>query len=246
MIKTSEEIEADVFRLVKRSALANAILGGVYRDGKRPNNSNNEDIIVIFQTAIQDDYKQIGAVNINVYVPDNRCREEYCLHFKKRVVSTINRAVIIPEVDGVIVSPNPGIHYTPSMKDFKFSVKYPSTPLKVTTDRVINGREEVLVGHLNSSGEYEYVIPRVTQNINLKFAPDNVSTAFVEKTAVWSYGREIRIRANKEDVASIYSVAGKLVKRIVIPQGNTTVIPMERGVYMVALKDGSMHKVIVK
>ncbi len=182
----------------------------------------------------------------NTYVPDNRCREEYCLHFNKRVISIINRAVIIPEVDGVTVSPDPGIHYIPSMKDFKFSVKYPSTPLKVITDRVINGREEVLVGHLNSSGEYEYVIPRVTQNINLKFAPDNVSTAFVEKTAVWSYGREIRIRANKEDVASIYSVAGKLVKRIVIPQGNTTVIPMERGVYMVALKDGSMHKVIVK
>ncbi len=70
MVKTSEEIEADIYRLIKQSELSNAISGKVYRDGKRPNNSNREDIIIIFQTAIQEGFQQIGAVNINVYVPD--------------------------------------------------------------------------------------------------------------------------------------------------------------------------------
>ncbi len=70
MVKTSEEIEADVYALIKQSELASAISGKVYRNEKRPNNSNKEDVIVIFQTAIKEGIYQIGAVNVNVYVPD--------------------------------------------------------------------------------------------------------------------------------------------------------------------------------
>ncbi len=82
MVKTSEEIEADIYRLINQSELANAISGKVYRDGLRPNNSNKEDVIVIFQTAIKDGYQQIGAVNINTYVPD---RKRGTNTFKKNV-----------------------------------------------------------------------------------------------------------------------------------------------------------------
>ncbi len=102
MVKTSEAIEADVYALIKQSELAKVISGKVYRDGKRPNNSNKEDIIVIFQTAInifqtaiKEGFYQIGAVNVNVYVPDllkgsntyskniTRCRElgRLCANF---------------------------------------------------------------------------------------------------------------------------------------------------------------------
>ncbi|TPE17319.1 T9SS type A sorting domain-containing protein [Tannerella forsythia] len=64
-------------------------------------------------------------------------------------------------------------------------------------------------------------------------------------TAVWSHGETIYIRVERKDIASIYSVAGQLVRRIELSEGDTSV-PMQRGVYVVTLKDGTVHKVIVK
>ena len=69
MRKTAEEIEEDVFKLVKASAIAAEITGGVYRNGARPFDSKNEDVVVIFLAGI-DGQKQAGVVNINVFVPD--------------------------------------------------------------------------------------------------------------------------------------------------------------------------------
>ena len=68
MKKTGSQVEADIYRLVKTSAIATAISGGVYRDGTRPKDSKLEDAIVIFITAL-DGQNQFGEVNINIYVP---------------------------------------------------------------------------------------------------------------------------------------------------------------------------------
>lgn len=69
MRKTAEEIEEDVFKLLAVSEVATEISGGVYRDGMRPFNSNNEDAVINFLTGL-DGQKQSGIVNVNVYVPD--------------------------------------------------------------------------------------------------------------------------------------------------------------------------------
>ena len=115
----------------------------------------------------------------------------------------------------------------------------------VRTNRVIDGEREVLRGVKNANGEYEYVIRIVQQEIILSFGPDVVSNMSVDGTAVWSHGETIYIRVEREDIASVYSVAGQLVRRVELPEGDTS-IPMQRGVYVVTLKDGSVHKVIVK
>ena len=69
MRKIAEEIEEDVFKLVKASSIASGISGGVYRNGTRPFNSTGEDAVINFLTGI-DGQKQTGIVNINIYVPD--------------------------------------------------------------------------------------------------------------------------------------------------------------------------------
>lgn len=69
MRKTAEEIEEDVYKLVKASLIASEISGGIYRNGARPFDSKNEDAVVTFLAGI-DGQKQAGVVNINVYVPD--------------------------------------------------------------------------------------------------------------------------------------------------------------------------------
>ncbi|MDR2919152.1 MAG: T9SS type A sorting domain-containing protein [Tannerella sp.] len=162
----------------------------------------------------------------------------------------ILREVYFPETPGVtMISPAEyGAYYIPSQGNYKFTVKYDTEqPLKVTTNRMVDGVPEELTGTKNANGEYEYVIYHIFENIELTFGPDFATDniEIVDGTAVWSHGNTIYIKVEKEDIASIYSIAGQLVKRIELSEGSTS-IPMERGVYIVTLKDGSIHKVIIK
>ena len=153
--------------------------------------------------------------------------------------------ITMPETPGVKTTPGKGIWKTPARSSFPFRAVYTGKPLVVRTNRMVNGVQEVLGGVKNANGEYEYIIPHVQQEITLTFGPDVVSNEFLAGAAVWSHGEMIYIRVERADIASIYSVAGQLVKRVDLPEGDTS-IPMSRGAYVITLKDGSVHKVIVK
>ncbi|MDR3269114.1 MAG: T9SS type A sorting domain-containing protein [Tannerella sp.] len=154
----------------------------------------------------------------------------------------------IPDVAGVTSNIPPGFHYVRSHTDFAFSLNFATKlPLTVNTNRLIKGvLEDDLIGMLNENGEYEYVIRNVQEDIYLSIGPGYVGTASIEDgTAVWSHNNMLYIKVEKSDIASIYSIAGQLVKRIELPEGNTS-IPLGRGVYVITLKDGAVHKVIIK
>ena len=160
----------------------------------------------------------------------------------------IHRNVIIPSVEGVTTDPVAGKYSIRSGNDFKFTAKYTTGyPLKVLTGRVINGAPEEIFGTKNANGEYEYVIKQVRQEITLVIGPDpaTANDDVDNGKMVWSHGNTIYIKVDREDIASIYSVAGQLVKRIDLPEG-TTPTNLSRGIYIVTLKDGSVHKVIVR
>ncbi|MDR2232506.1 MAG: hypothetical protein LBE56_05205, partial [Tannerella sp.] len=109
--------------------------------------------------------------------------------------------------------------------------------------------QEELTGKQNANGEYEYVIRQVkTQPVYIYIGPETlgpVANEGISQKAVWSYGNTLYIRVAQEDIASIYSITGMLVKRIDVPEGGITE-PMTKGAYIVTLKDGSVHKVIIK
>ena len=153
----------------------------------------------------------------------------------------------MPETAGVKTTPSKGIYPLPTRTSFRFSATYSGAkPLVVRTNRKVNGQQEVLNGVKNANGEYEYIVPSVQQEVTLTFGPDVVANELLTAgTAVWSHGEKIYIRVERADIASIYSVAGQLVKRVDLPEGDTS-IPMSRGAYVITLKDGSVHKVIVK
>ena len=158
----------------------------------------------------------------------------------------INRTVTLPSVSGVKTDPGAGIWDVKSRGNFKFKATYSgSKPLAVRTNRTVNGVPEMLTGTKNANGEYEYIVPNVQQDITLSIGPDYVSNQLLAGTAVWSHGEMIYIRVDRADIASIYSVAGQLVRKVDLPEGDTS-IPMSRGAYVITLKDGSVHKVIVK
>jgi hypothetical protein len=160
----------------------------------------------------------------------------------------INRRVEIPTVSGVTSTPLPGIHYVPSHTDFALMLAFTTPqPLAVTTSRIIGGvREAELSGRQTRNGEYEYVIRSVQEDVYLQIGPGYASAnGSVDGRAIWSHNNTLYIKVEKEDIASIYSIAGQLVRRLDVPEGNTAVL-LARGVYIITLRDGSIHKVIIK
>jgi hypothetical protein len=158
-----------------------------------------------------------------------------------------NRWMVIPDVEGVTTNPTAGPHFVGSGSHFTFTVKFDvEPPYVITTNRIVNGNPEVLHGVRLPNGEYEYTIAGVQSDIFLTIGPDRVvSTSSIDGTAVWSHDQTLHFRVNREDIASIYSITGQLVRRIELPEGETSV-PMQRGVFIVTLKDGSVHRVIVQ
>lgn len=68
-MKTSKQIQGDVYRMLKDSLLADEITGGVYRKGMRPRDSRLEDAVVAFTAGTPGEI-QSGVVTINIYIPD--------------------------------------------------------------------------------------------------------------------------------------------------------------------------------
>lgn len=69
MAKTGKQIQGDIRTMLRASSLATAISGEVYRNGLRPRDSRQEDIIVTFTTGTPGEVQE-GVVTINIFVPD--------------------------------------------------------------------------------------------------------------------------------------------------------------------------------
>ncbi|MDL2310130.1 hypothetical protein LJC39_03325 [Parabacteroides sp. OttesenSCG-928-B22] len=69
MTKTGQQVEDDIYGMVKNSPLALLINGEVYKFGMRPKDSTKEDAIVKFVQGY-DNQIQSGTVVVNLYVPD--------------------------------------------------------------------------------------------------------------------------------------------------------------------------------
>jgi hypothetical protein len=68
MRKGGDEIEADVFTLIK-GIYQDVIKGSFYREGMRPINASTEDAVVTFKGGLDGQFQQ-GEVAINIYVPN--------------------------------------------------------------------------------------------------------------------------------------------------------------------------------
>lgn len=66
---TSKEIEGYVWKELRKSKLAKALKGDVYRRGMRPRGSEGEDAIVSFTAGSSDEISE-GFVTVNIFVPD--------------------------------------------------------------------------------------------------------------------------------------------------------------------------------
>ncbi|MDR2233816.1 MAG: hypothetical protein LBE56_11960 [Tannerella sp.] len=162
------------------------------------------------------------------------------------------REIRVPEPPaGVTINPSKGTHFVEIYKDFNFKMTFSDVVFAIRTNRLdpVTGEQEQLFGKQNANGEYEYTISEVvTQPVYIYIGPDDLGPVGIDDitgAAVWANENTLYIRVSQEDLASIYSITGMLVKRIEVPGGGITE-PLSKGAYIVTLKDGSVHKVIVK
>lgn len=69
-MKTTFDIDNILYGILSESPLKNAISGGIYKEGDRPVDSMDEDMIINNITLTQDHHPQLGVSNVNIYVPD--------------------------------------------------------------------------------------------------------------------------------------------------------------------------------
>lgn len=159
--------------------------------------------------------------------------------------------VDLPYVEGVTTTPSVGKHYVPSQKHFSFTATYTGAPYKVMAKGFYSGKNIELLGEKQADGSYKYILNYIVEPWTLAIGPD-YATNFVdnmvvdgEKAKVWAHNNTLYVNVAKEEIVSIYSMTGVLHKRVKIPEGNTR-MTLERGMYVVTLKDGSVHKIVIR
>ena len=161
----------------------------------------------------------------------------------------IRHYIDLPDVTGVITNPSSGWNFVFSRSDFNFTANFTGTPQKVIATGVYSGDVVDLDYTAKNLGNnvYQYTIGRVLEHWVVSIGPDvsTVSNGGIQNQKVWAYKNTLYINADRDDIVSIYNMTGVLRKKVEIPEGLNT-FTLERGVYMVTLKDGSDHKIIIQ
>lgn len=69
-MKTTFDTDTILYRLLKDSPVKNALSGSIYVGDDRPDDSQDEDIVVNSLELTQEHLPQVGTGNVNIFVPD--------------------------------------------------------------------------------------------------------------------------------------------------------------------------------
>lgn len=160
----------------------------------------------------------------------------------------LQRPVLMPEIPGAICSVKPGENYVTSRDDFVFFI----TPtgdnvnleLKITTSRTSVPDSEGVIVEKQADGSYKVTIRQVQEpiEVHVDFVTSNT---LIESAHVWTEGNQLFVRADKDCKLMIFNYSGELLRSGEIVTGETRMIKLPRGFYIVKVDDG-VQKVIIK
>ena len=163
----------------------------------------------------------------------------------------IQRYVNIHAIDGVKTDPVSDLyHYVLGHEDFTFKATYANKiPLEVLATGYYSRTTTKLQATYLFDGTYQYTIRQVVQPYDVYFGDVDTSAGDVGndillQQRVWSYRNTLFINVDKADIVSIYNMTGILYQKLEIPAGLQK-MTLERGIYMITLKDGSVHKIVI-
>ncbi|MDR2920762.1 MAG: InlB B-repeat-containing protein [Tannerella sp.] len=159
----------------------------------------------------------------------------------------IFRTVHLPEVEGLITVPGPGIHTVESHRDFVFTVTakpgYSLNWLSISTGIPSRDKEGIKM-QKNADGSVTVTIRKVWEPLDVSInGASPVSNSIIENHKIWAYRQNLHIKAQYETMIQIYTLDGKLHIQRMIELGETT-IPLPQGLYTIVL-DGRVYKVMI-
>jgi hypothetical protein len=180
------------------------------------------------------------------------CEPNGCVTYTVNVGRTeyppaIPREINIPQIPGAEIYPPAGRLFVNSRENYTFTIVPTATggsiPV-VTTNRTRIPDSEGVAVTPNADGSYTVTIYNIMETVQLyvDFATSSESLA---GDRVWSNGDRLYVASHRAGEAKIYSVAGKLVKTVVLSTGEAASLPLPAGIYMIAL-NGKTYRVAVR
>lgn len=164
-------------------------------------------------------------------------------------IPVLQRPIIVPVIEGASTDPIAGKHYVDSRDDFVFTIipngaNIGMIPV-VTTDRKIGNDADGVIIEPQEDGSFIVTIRYVQEPINI-FVDFTTSNDNIDNKTVWTNGNQLYILATKTEDAKIYTPAGALYRTMRLKAGETTIITLPIGFYVITMEDGSSAKVIIK
>ena len=161
---------------------------------------------------------------------------------------SIQRYIDIPLVDGVTTSPTVGRYYVLGHRHFTFTASFSGDPLKISAVGHYTGEYRDLdeIGKILSDNTYQYTIFTVLEPWTVSIGPgaSTVSNDGIFSHQVWSSKDILYVNVENDDIVSIYNMTGALLRREEV-SGGMHRFTLERGAYVVTLKNGVVHKIMI-
>jgi hypothetical protein len=193
--------------------------------------------------------KQIGGFNFMLDYLSEPGRVYLCV--AETPLPIVQRYVNIHQIEGVTTNPVSGIyHYVDGHQNFTFTATYAdktAEPFEVYGVGYYKQQRVELQPKYLYEGTYEYTIRQVTEPWDVYFNPAvrvGVGNEGISGQQVWAYKNTLFVNADKADVVSIYNITGVLFQKLEIEAGLNK-LTLDKGVYMVTLKNGTVYKIII-
>lgn len=164
-------------------------------------------------------------------------------------INPIIRDVILPKINDVITDPGEGVHHVRSKSDFVFTLylgsSYQGKMPKISTSRGEKADREGVIVKRNDNGSYQVTIRQVQESLEI-FMGFTVGNETVSSTRVWVNQSKLHVRLfESASVVTVYTLSGQVYQQLHLTAGET-VVPMEKGVYLVTFDNGTSQKVVVQ
>jgi hypothetical protein len=157
--------------------------------------------------------------------------------------------VEVPEVEGAVTVPPPGVYYLPAHQDFTFRLTpredHTLAYAEVTTGSVWQDERGYMEVTEEADGAKTYVFHDVVDQLKIRVTgviPSGVGEA--EAMAIWAESGRLYVQTPSEVVLRVYTLTGRLQLYQTVQPGRTSV-SLPAGMYIVAPDGGMRQRVII-